>query len=796
MVASGVKQGTPQQPPLKRRKRRQKAGEGTNVCAACFLRKSDIREAYCTACIGNGGEIRRAAGSNGHASSTIAALSEQQQLWLGSEQVQINPLDASFCEDFEQNYSAGNSRLYVYPVTSYVLPALFVATVFINHLAKTSGRRSALPSILWYTPTDGRELFARLRFGKKRNSVSEICGTARINTDGQRIGSTPRKVRLCLTGHPVLPKDRSWSPDAVIVDTHHFGDVASVKLLTAVRNEWPHVRTFAITSDPLTPLRDCFESVLDGTAKDTLQLPSLQIGRDIPENAFASVAVQLNTFASGVERTVEIVAETPSPRWNDLRDVFPLAKRNVGSLVTARLFLAAVKWVSGLPVRPSEFEANRTLLMSSFEDWLSRIRRTARDEGTTAMLIAGATTVLRDICTDLERDNQKHAALMRAINDQSEQGRRVAIIVQRVGMRNVLRQALLAATMDGELSDDGQSRASVSVMTTEQLFRAETCDLVIVPALLPHGMLWALRAAIAPEMKILSYGCETAHWEWSLNEAGAAGQPLRRSTAPDGPRQADAAPQNRSFEAALSLDLASLVADDLDEVDLSLPWSESSSTQTARRCISFQDDSEVTVADSSIVQVVDEQEQIRETRARDIKVGDMLLIANGGPLRDLFDLLRERVDSQTGLARAVEIVKAFHQLLEHAFRRSEMTYETLRDKLRAIGSRIIHPVSIAEWVEGERFGPIDPLDIERLGRIFSIDTFATSYSQYYSSMQRVRIAHRELGRALVRLVHASYADADANSIRLTVEGEDVVLYDISDAITLKRVVTITIIPAE
>ena len=126
-----------------------------------------------------------------------------------------------------------------------------------------------------------------------------------------------------------------------------------------------------------------------------------------------------------------------------------------------------------------------------------------------------------------------------------------------------------------------------------------------------------------------------------------------------------------------------------------------------------------------------------------------------GHLNNIFEVLRDRVDSQTSLARAVEIVNAYHSLLLHAFHVSGLTHQQLLHRLRSLGSTILHTISIVEWVEGERFGPSDPLDIERLGSTLGIEVFS-KYDQFYAAMQRVRVAHRELGRVLVRIVRASF----------------------------------------
>ena len=358
-------------------------------------------------------------------------------------------------------------------------------------------------------------------------------------------------------------------------------------------------------------------------------------------------------------------------------------------------------------------------------------------------------------------------------------------------MRNVLVQSLLASRIDGKLERDWVHRDSdaLAVITVSQLPRAAICDLVLIPSTLPLAMLWAVRTAIAPRIEILSYGSEAALWSWCLREMGASGvqEFVRRpqSEASVEPRDHTVAFQEDAPEAALLLDLRTLVAED---IETALNEASAGTATGPRRKITFDDGSHVFVSESSMLQVLEEGEQLKSKRARDIKAADLVLVTNSGPLNNIFEVLRDRVDSQTSLARAVEIVNAYHSLLLHAFQVSGLTHQQLLHRLRSLGSTILHTISIVEWVDGERFGPSDPLDIERLGSTLGIEVFS-KYDQFYAAMQRVRVAHRELGRALVRIVRASFKEADASSIRLTIDGEEIVMYDVSEAIAIKRVVS-------
>ncbi len=358
-------------------------------------------------------------------------------------------------------------------------------------------------------------------------------------------------------------------------------------------------------------------------------------------------------------------------------------------------------------------------------------------------------------------------------------------------MRSVLTQALLLMPEFAEMLDKGD----LAVLSVGQLPRATTYDELVIPTVLNSKSTWALRAAIAPRMTIVSYGIEVPLQNWCLREVGLLDirEGLAERSGAAAAHEADFAQSDNSAASessvdALLLDLRSLVADEEEERStLDAPRYEVG----PRREIVFEDGSVAVVGDSAILQIIsDESEPIKEKRAKDVKRHELVLVTNGSVLHDLFEVLRDKVDAQTTLSRAIEIVKSFQHALSASFLLSELSIEQLHQKLREDGSAIVNAGTVSEWVEGRRFGPSDQHDIKRLGIALDVEAFVRRHRELYASMQKVRIAHRELGRALVLLVKTAYRTSDTTSISLTVDGEYVVLYDVIDAIAIKRVVDV------
>ncbi len=706
---------------------------------------------------------------------SIENLSANGLLWYQTYRVALNPLDSTLCTRVYQSYLRRESALFVYPISSYIFPSLAVATLLVDSFGKTT-HKELTPRILFYTGIDGRDLYADLGVGPERVKISEAFGIVRLNSYGLPLEQThlTSNQPLVVTGHCVLPKDKGYTPQVIVLDASTFNADSVTDLIAQARSRWPAALFYVVTADPLTPLVrvacDNKWRVIDLLRKAST---SASPARDHP---FSVVSSELSLAAAGIKREVSVPSEAPTGSWTELLEPIAMARRSAAKSATARQFLASTKWLCSLSVLPSEFETYSLSNMTSFENRLTAIRESAKSEGRNAALIAGAVTLLEAIYRELEQKNCKRDVLNELIANYIQSHKTVTVVTERHGMRAVLSQAI--QTVPRAL--DAFSEGRLTVVSVSQLHKARLCDVAIVPAIFAARSMWALRVAIAPVMHFVAYGIECSLLQWCLREVGLLSvADTLLEVAKDG------AEAEVEEDQAFLVDLAAIVRSEETEYNEAQG---SAIVAGPRRLLSFDDGTSLLVADGSFVQtIVDSEEPIQQKRATQIRPGDTVLVINGGVQESLFELLRDRVDTQTSLSRAIDIVKAFQRTLALRVAESKVESEVLHERLIGLGSTIVSSQSIMQWIEGIRFGPSDAQDIRRLGAALGAQLFVDRYAQFYSAMQRVRIAHRELGKVLVRVLKSMYGEGDTRSIKISVDGENVILYDVADAVELKRV---------
>ena len=724
-------------------------------------------------------------------------------LWHESHRVSLNPLDAQICNRVYESFKRRHSRLFVYPIPTYVAPSLLVTTLLVNTFGEAQ-RKELTPRILFYTGIDGRDLYSDIGVGADCVRVCETFGFVRLDSQGLPLEGShlSSAMSLVVTGHCVLPRETAYKPDIIVFDSNGFDADSLVELLAMALKRWPKVLIYGVTANPLTPFIE-MASHRNWDISDLLrEVPAISHVTRV-RDPFDRVASQLERRANGIHYRLNTVAEDPASSWHELRDLTDLAKRNTAKLSTARQLLGLIKWLCALPILPSEFESFRSANMTSFRERLATLRDTARHEGGNAGLLAGGAALLQDIANQLEARNSKRESLLEAILECCYAEKSVVVLVQKPGMRSVLQQAVQLIPEFIDMLEDGR----LSFASVGQLAKASTCDVVIVPGILQSRSIWALRAENGSDMLFLAYGVERFLLEWCLREVGvlalnewlSSGQNYSIEGVSDELGTANPIPEAVDVSAppdAFMLDIATLMAED-DDSESQQPQA-STPTFGPRRTLHFEDGSTLTVADSTSILVIQElDEPIVSKLARRVDAGDVILLINGGVQESLFELLRERVDAQTTLSRAIEIVKAFQRALASGVNRSEDLGSTLTQRVQNLhlallscGSRIQHPLSVEQWVSGKAFGPSDPDDIVRLGTVLSIDLFSDRPRDFYRAMQTVRVAHRELGKILVRAIKNLFKERDTKSIKITVDNEDVILYDIVDAVSLKRIIHI------
>lgn len=709
------------------------------------------------------------------------SLAEKGLLWHGDMRVPLSALDARLSADVYSAYLNKQSKLYVYPIPCRVLPSVIVATLLINTFEKCRDPER-VPRVLFYTGVDGRDLYRDLGIGLQREQISETFKITRLNSDGLPIEPVKLTSRLPLvvTCHCVLPKDQGYRPDIVVIDADAFEARKLSGLIESAANRWGHARFYVVSSNPISPVVG-ISSKLGWGLKDLLRARDAVNGQATNDIEFQNVSAQLRQLHDGVKYRTEIVANEPSAYWNDLHDSLSIARKHRRASRVARQFLAVTRLLTEMAVLPSEYDAYRTPNMLTIAERLRIIRDEARHEGRTAQLIAGGCAVLSDVCTDLQKQNWKRDALLESVLDFCYSGKTATVLVERAGMRAVLSQAVQLFPECMDMLNEGR----LKVIAAADVSRASSCDAVIVPGILSMSDMWVLRTTIAPQMLFLCYSIEASLQSWCLKEIGVLD--ARDALLAGRQEEADAASSEEPQGNIFNLDLNDLLLSD----DASTEEAATTPTQVVsgpRRQLWFDDGTCSIVPDSAALHViVDTDEPLQSKRAKSIEPGDWVVIVNGDAQQSLFEALREHVDSKTGLSQAIDVVKAFQHALRTAYDASGETAENLHAMLVRLGSDIQYSVSVMQWVDGTRFGPSDPKDISRLGKSLGIPLFENRYADFYRAMQRVRVAHRELGRVLVRVIKNAYRETDSKSVRITVDGEAVVLYDVLQAVDLKRV---------
>lgn len=716
------------------------------------------------------------------ASILFHELAEKGLLWHGERRVSLNALDALLCQDVYKAYLAKRSKLYVYPIPANVLPAVIVASLLVNTFGR-SLNRALVPRVLFYTGIDGRDLYRDLGVGLQREKISETFGFVRLNSDGLPIENVKLTSRLPLvvTGHCVLPKDYGYRADVIVVDADAFDERKLDALLQAAALRWPTAQCYMVLSNPVSPLVGT-SSKLHWFLSDLLHpRKNLLNGQSCSDPEFGNVAAQLHQLRDGVKYRCQIVADQPSLSWRDLGDSLSIARKHQHSSRAARQFASIVRLITGLAVLPSEYDAYRTPIMFTLDERLRMVRDEARHEGKAAQLMAGGCSVLSDICRELEQRNWKREALLEAILEYWYAGKSATVLVERAGMRAIVTQALQLLPECIDMQREGRLR----VVAASDITHAMRSDVVIVPGVLSMGDMWALRTTIAPEMVFLSYSLETALQTWCLKELGAldARESILNAREPSDVGIA----HETAEEDARSIDLADLLFSSDTEAE-EVQSVSGQAISGPRRQVWFDDGTCIIIADAARVHVVvDAEKPLQSKRACAIEPGEWLVIVNGDAQQNLFEALREHVDSKTTLSHALNTVRAFQHALRVAYNAASITVEQLHARLVELGSAIESPLSVMQWIDGTLFGPSDAKDIYRIGKALDISLFESRYADFYRAMQRVRVAHRELGRVLVRVIKDAYRESDSKSVRITVDGETVVLYDVLQAVNIKRV---------
>jgi hypothetical protein len=187
-------------------------------------------------------------------------------------------------------------------------------------------------------------------------------------------------------------------------------------------------------------------------------------------------------------------------------------------------------------------------------------------------------------------------------------------------------------------------------------------------------------------------------------------------------------------------------------------------------------------------------EQVSVVDARTVATGDFLVFLDGDARKDVLAKVLEVAKEIPHLAAPATWVEYWRASLRRA-REHYKTYNALGETLRALGCRR-ETQTIRLWVVGTTIGPLDRLDVRRLGEALEDATLRDHHDLVYEGIDSFRNAHAQLmervGALALRVGPAATSGA-LRSDEVIDERSGLTAADFQDCIELLQVCSISAI---
>jgi hypothetical protein len=710
-------------------------------------------------------------------------LASKGQLRIDGNPLSLNDVDRRVCETILDTIRQRKSILCIYPIPSYLTPSLAIAALIVECFS-TVRQIERTPRILFYGSAEERDLYLALTVGPNRERISEVFGVVRLDPDGAArvTAGQVANYRITVSRHCILPKDHNYRPQVVIADELTFNAEKFAELMKCGMTRWPGASFVVFSPNPMTKMLSVSASGgWNLMALSPGEVAALPIAASRPVDPLHHVSSALIRVKRGIVRRL-ILVKGESPAWNQAKEITKLAQAKASTSLAARMVIGMWHRIAAMCVKPSEYDQYKSSSMHSLNSLLKDIREVARREGSSANLLTGAPQAFSDLLDELQALNPKRQALQDGIVDAFLEDKGVVVVLSRRGHRYLVEQAGYHEPDLREVIADDKLRFIAADLVSD----APETDQLIFPSILPRRLMWAYRCAAAPTSVYVAYDFEEALLRWCLRES--LQQDISFAVKTDGVATNSATTLGSRSESPrfeLNIDAIDWLPDFDDTENIELNQKPTSGSFME---VEFTDGTTLYLPIESSVQVLsDTQDAVKYCRAVDVDEGAQVLVIDQGRKRTLFDLLRDRVDTKTGLSKDLDLVRAFTLLLSSRCKMAGMDCVQLLEKIREAGSAITSAQAVSSWVTGEAFGPSDIKDIERLGNVLKVTPFVEESAAFYRAMQRVRLVHRRVGYELVRLLKRSLFETRGTNLTLKVGDEVIFLDDFVDAIRLKTV---------
>jgi hypothetical protein len=231
-----------------------------------------------------------------------------------------------------------------------------------------------------------------------------------------------------------------------------------------------------------------------------------------------------------------------------------------------------------------------------------------------------------------------------------------------------------------------------------------------------------------------------------------------------------------------ALDHGRVLLDEPDKSDLVL-------TEVAANLVRLEGGCAVLLEPSSRVSYVDGDGAIRMGHCAELATGNRLIIINPDAREFIAHrILRSRREDEWD-KEALKTIETWRVELESGVKRLRLTQGEVLARIQALGSERITPLVIGQWIRGDVLGPLDPVDIRRVGEVIDSEWLRSNWQRVGLALIVVRSGHRLLGRQITKLIH----QAAAGDFKLNLRDEEfltqvgITMGELQDSVTLLKV---------
>jgi hypothetical protein len=133
-----------------------------------------------------------------------------------------------------------------------------------------------------------------------------------------------------------------------------------------------------------------------------------------------------------------------------------------------------------------------------------------------------------------------------------------------------------------------------------------------------------------------------------------------------------------------------------------------------------------------------------------------------------------------------QTISRWRQELSDGIRRHAFTYNEMLRRIQELGSQRLTPAAIGQWARGDVLGPLDALDIRRIGQVIDSDWLLANWQRVGLELTIVRTGHRILGRRITWIIQ----QAAVGDYELSGQDEEflrqigITIGELQDAVTL------------